>query len=178
MSEAAKALAAGAKDILSIALDAGAARATAHRAARSTLGLGRRYGQGSGATIASIPSQWDRFLPHYKQIQGQVGDASYGVCCNTGDNGSFEYITGVEVADFPDEPRELSRLRVPPQTYAVFAHPGHVSTVHGTWEAIWDHALRDAGLQAADGPGFERYGAQFDSETGSGGLEIWIPIKP
>ena len=25
---------------------------------------------------------------------------------------------------------------------------------------------------------FERYGEQFDSETGAGGVEIWLPIRP
>ena len=224
LSEAAKALAAGASDILSIALQAGygsheaftrafrqrfgitpeqlRARAdTNHLALQEPMtmnlqatenkleppritqhpallvfGLGRRYG--GDASIAAIPSQWDRFLPHWRHIQGQVGDTTYGVCCNTDDTGSFEYITGVEVKEFPAEPQEFSRLRIPPQKYAVFQHRGHVSTVHGTWTAIWDHGLRDASLQAADGPGFERYdGAQFDSKTGTGGLEIWVPVR-
>jgi len=28
----------------------------------------------------------------------------------------------------------------------------------------------------AEVPEFERYGEEFDSRTGTGGLEIWIPI--
>ena len=139
-------------------------------------GLSRTYGADSGATIAGIPSQWDRFLPHVMHIRGQVGETTYGVCCNTDEKGSFDYITGVEVSEFPEQPKDLTRLRIPPQRYAVFAHPGHISTVHASWQAIWDHALRGAGLQAADGPGFERYGKEFDSKTGNGGLEIWIPV--
>lgn len=225
LSEAARALAAGATDILSVALAAGYGsheaftrafrqrfgltpeqlRARAHvtqldlqepmsmstepeknsidpprivqQPALLIFGLGRIYGQASGASIASIPSQWDRFLPHHNHIEGQVGTTTYGVCCNTDDTGSFEYITGVQVSDFPPEPKDFSRLRIPPQTYAVFKHPGHVSSVHDSWQAIWDHALRDANLQAADGPGFERYGEAFDGRTGVGGLEIWIPIR-
>ncbi|MFZ0591098.1 MAG: hypothetical protein WAM39_11480 [Bryobacteraceae bacterium] len=27
------------------------------------------------------------------------------------------------------------------------------------------------------GPEFERYGEEFDSATGTGGFEVWIPIK-
>ena len=227
LSEAARALAAGATDILSVALAAGYGsheaftrafrqrfgltpeqlRAQAHvtqldleeplamstqaQAERIPLdpprivkqpallifGIGRIYGRASGASIASIPSQWDKFLPHHNHIEGQIGATTYGVCCNTDDQGSFEYIAGVEVSDFPQEPRDFSRLRIPPATYAVFKHAGHVSGVHDTWQAIWDHALRDANLKAADGPGFERYGEQFDGRTGAGGLEIWIPIR-
>jgi AraC family transcriptional regulator len=32
-------------------------------------------------------------------------------------------------------------------------------------------------LQASGGPEFERYGAEFDPATGSGGFEIWIPVN-
>jgi len=28
-----------------------------------------------------------------------------------------------------------------------------------------------------DGPNFERYGENFDSQTGDGGVELWIPIR-
>jgi AraC family transcriptional regulator len=33
------------------------------------------------------------------------------------------------------------------------------------------------GLKAADAPNFERYDENFDPLTGNGGLEIWIPVK-
>jgi AraC family transcriptional regulator len=29
----------------------------------------------------------------------------------------------------------------------------------------------------ADAPAFERYDERFDSRTGMGGFEIWIPLK-
>jgi AraC family transcriptional regulator len=32
-------------------------------------------------------------------------------------------------------------------------------------------------LKAADAPNFERYDEDFDSVTGNGGLEIWIPVR-
>ncbi len=34
-----------------------------------------------------------------------------------------------------------------------------------------------AAHEAADAPDFERYGEEFDPRTGTGGVEIWIPIK-
>jgi AraC family transcriptional regulator len=136
-------------------------------------GLGQRYHQSN----AGIPQQWDRFLPYIGNIPGQIGGVTYGVICNTDDSGSIEYICGVEVREFPPEPREFTRLRIPPHTYAVFDHPDHVSNIPKTWQAIWEHGLSDAGHQAADGPSFERYDERFDPRTGSGGFEIWVPIK-
>ena len=33
------------------------------------------------------------------------------------------------------------------------------------------------GAEPADGPNFERYGASFNPRTGTGGFEVWIPVK-
>src|SRR5690242_21494367 len=41
-------------------------------------------------------------------IPRQVGHGAYGVCCNGDDAGNFDYIAGVEVADFSDLPREFA----------------------------------------------------------------------
>lgn len=125
-----------------------------------------------------IPGLWNRFVPHIGHIQGQIGNVAYGVICNSDDSGNYDYICGVEVSSFPKEPQEFTRLRIPPQTYAVFEHPGHVSAVAGTWKAIWETGLSDAGLKAKDGPAFERYGEQFNGMTGTGGFEIWVPVAP
>ena len=46
-------------------------------------------------------------------IPGRIGKVAYGVCCNGDDAGNFDYIAGVEVADFSDLPREFSRVRIP-----------------------------------------------------------------
>ena len=59
----------------------------------------------------------------------------------------------------------------------MFEHRDHISTIRGTWNTIWNKWFPESGHQAADGPNFERYGEQFDSVTGMGGLEIWVPIK-
>jgi AraC family transcriptional regulator len=137
-------------------------------------GLGERY-QCQGT--AGIPSQWERFLPHFGHIPGQVGRVAYGVICNPDDTGSIEYVCGVEVTEFPSHPPEFTRLRIPPQTYAVFEHREHISSIAATWNTIWNQALSESGHKAADGPAFERYGEQFDGRTGLGGVEIWVPIR-
>ena len=144
----------------------------ARRDAFLVFGLSQRYYR----TNAGIPSQWDRFAPYLGHIPGQVGQVAYGVICNTDEAGSIEYITGVEVREFPEHPSEFARLRIPPQTYAVFDHRDHVSAISGTWQAIWNHTLSEHGHEATDGPAFERYDERFDPRTGLGGVEIWVPI--
>lgn len=124
-----------------------------------------------------IPALWNRFVPHIGHIQGQLGKVAYGVIHNSDDSGNYDYLCGVEVQSFPRQPTEFTRLRIPPQTYAVFQHRDHVSAVAATWKAIWERGLADAGLKAMDGPAFELYGEQFNGMTGTGGFEIWVPVE-
>ncbi|HYL38808.1 MAG TPA: AraC family transcriptional regulator [Bryobacteraceae bacterium] len=137
-------------------------------------GLSERY---TSETSAGIPSQWQRFTPHLGHIPGQVGRTAYGVLCNSDDAGNTEYLSGVEVSDFARVPHEFSRLRIPAQRYAVFRQRDHISTIRRTWFTIWNKGLPESGCKPAEGPEFERYGEEFNPETGAGGFEIWIPIK-
>jgi AraC family transcriptional regulator len=220
LSEAARALAAGASDILSVALDWGygsheaftrafrdafgvtpeSVRAQRHvqnlplmepikmdetllaslapprfENGRALLiaGLGERYNRES---CKAIPAQWQRFGPHIGHIPGQVGWVTYGVGCNSDDDGNFDYICGVEVRSFSDLPADLARIRIPERRYAVFTHRDHVSTIRRTWNTIWSKWLPESGHQVADAPDFERY-ENFDPEKGTGVIEIWIPLK-
>ncbi len=221
LSEAARALAAGAPDILTLALDAdyGSHEAftrafrdhfgTTPEAVRnstrldhlklqepilmdSTLtdnlqpprfatgkpmlvaGLGERVSQENSA---GIPGQWRRFHQSLANIPARIGNIAYGVCCNGDDAGNFDYIAGVEVADFSDLPREFAKVRIPEQRYAVFIHRDHISTIRRTVNTIWNHWLPASGLKAADAPNFERYDEKFDPVTGNGELEIWVPVR-
>jgi AraC family transcriptional regulator len=136
-------------------------------------GLGERYTWESGA---AIPGQWQRFHQSVANLPGRIGQVAYGVCCNGDDAGNFDYIAGVEVPDFSDLPRDFSRVRIPEQKYAVFAHGDHISTIRRTINTIWNQWLPASGLKAADAPTFERYDANFDPLTGNGGFEIWIAV--
>ena len=137
-------------------------------------GLSERY---TSETCANIPAQWQRFAPHLGHIPGQVGRTAYGVICNSDDAGNTEYICGVEVSDFSRLPAEFSRLRIPEHRYAVFTHRDHIAAIRRTWFTIWNKWLPESGHQVAEAPEFERYGEEFDPRTGTGGLEIWIPIE-
>jgi AraC family transcriptional regulator len=138
-------------------------------------GIGERY---TFETNLGIPLQWQRFIPYIGNIAGQIGDATYGVCCNSDGAGNFEYVTGVEVASFDDLPREFSRVRIPERRYAVFTHRDHIAMMRSTVYTIWNRWLPESGLQVADAPDFERYDDRFDPQTGTGSVEIWLPIRP
>lgn len=137
-------------------------------------GIGSRY---SCDDTGGIAAQWQRFVPHLGNIAGQVGRKAYGVMCNFDEGGTFDYICGVEVKDFARVLAEWSRVRIPAQEYAVFTHRGHISTIRSTWTTIWNRWLPDSGREVEDAPNFELYGEEFDSVTGRGPVEIWLPLK-
>ncbi|MBX5461995.1 MAG: AraC family transcriptional regulator [Steroidobacteraceae bacterium] len=138
------------------------------------VGLSERY---TCESSAGVPAQWQRFLPYFGHIPKQLGNVAYGVKYNFDEAGNFEYLCGVEVPDFSDVPDNFSRLRVPAQRYAVFAHKRHISEIRRTWATIWARGLGDAGLEAVEGPELERYGEDFDAMRGIGTVDIWIPIR-
>jgi AraC family transcriptional regulator len=221
LTEAARSLANGAPDILTVALDAGygsheaftrafreqfgvtpeAVREQSHLAninlleplemeesVRTTVppvrferggvlliaGIGQRY---TCEASAGIPAQWQRFLPHLGTVPGQIGRTAYGVRSNTDDEGGFDYICAVAVSGFSNISSDWSRLRIAAQKYAVFSHREHISTIRSTWSTIWNTWLPESGHELVDAPDFERYGEEFDSHIGTGGLEIWVPVK-
>jgi AraC family transcriptional regulator len=137
-------------------------------------GLGERY---TFETNQGIPFQWQRFVPYIGNIPGEVGKTTYGVCCNSDSAGHFDYIAGIEVSSFTDLPPELGRVRIPEHRYAVFSHRDHVSTLRSTVYAIWNKWLPASRHQVADAPDFEKYDENFNPQTGTGTVEIWVPIE-
>jgi hypothetical protein len=56
-------------------------------------------------------------------LPGQLGEHAYGVICAATDT-HCEYLCGVEVAALEVLPPGLGRMRIAPQTYAIFLHQG------------------------------------------------------
>jgi AraC family transcriptional regulator len=137
-------------------------------------GIGQRY---TCETSAGIPTQWQRFLPQLGTVPGQIGRTAYGVRSNSDDEGGFDYLCGVAVSGFSHLPSDWNCLRIAAHRYAVFLHSEHISTIRSTWTTIWNKWLPESGHEVVDAPDFERYGEEFDSHTGMGGFEIWVPIK-
>jgi len=221
LSEAARKLAAGASDILSVALDAGynsheaftrafreqfGQTPEATRAQRSLENLKLtepismdqsqlssleppRYETGRAMhlagiserctteTSAQIPAMWGRFVPHLGSIPGQVGRVAYGVLIHSEADNSTDYLCAVEVTDFRGIPAEWTMLSLPERRYAVFTHRDHISAIRRTWYTIWNQWKPEPDNEPTGGPEFERYGEEFNGETGLGGVEIWIPVR-
>jgi AraC family transcriptional regulator len=155
-----------------------------NRRALRVAGLAMHYDAQSAEAFAK---QWQLFAPMIGKMPGQIGTETYGVVTGSfgGDHG-FEYITGVEVSSFDQVPAKFRRLNVPAQRYAVFVHDGHVSQIRDTmytikkeWLPKWMVAGRpDYGKEGGDQPDFfERYGKDFDPATGTGKVELWVPLK-
>lgn len=221
LSNAARALAGGASDILSVALDAGygsheaftrafrehfghtpeavrAAGTCAHLTLTEPLPMHQtnpiplappREYDGPALLLAGfsdrfhheqkqgIPVLWQRFGPHLGSVPGQVGHVAYGAVANSDDAGNFEYFAAVEVSSFDGLPSEYARLRVPAQHYVVFTHSAHISAISSTFAAIWGDWIPKSGREVIDAPVLEVYREDFNAMTGTGNVEIWIPMK-
>lgn len=137
-------------------------------------GINKGYARNSAQ---GIPQQWERFAPLIDQIPGQVAGVSYGVSWNMQPDCSFDYLTGVEVSDPAKIPDGFDSLRIASRRYVVFTHEGHASQIQATFDTIWSKWVPDCGLAIAKAPCFERYTSQFNPESGTGKVEIWIPLE-
>lgn len=127
-------------------------------------------------TRGGIPSQWRRFRSYLETVPERIGPVVFGVLLNCDETCGFDYVCGIEVGNFADHPPELDRLRIPAHRYAVFRHRDRISTIRRTMSTIWNRWLPESSCEAADAPNLERYDESFDPRTGTGGLEIWIPV--
>ena len=127
--------------------------------------------------VAEIPDQWQKFAPRISEMEPPTSSTTYGVIYNGGEE-SFDYLTAVEITNKTVVPADMHTLTIPAQNYLCFFHPGHVSSLRETCDAIWSQWIPAADDVIGPGPWFEQYDERFDPLTGSGGIEIWIPITP
>ncbi len=145
------------------------------RGAITIVGLARRYPYTGNE---GIPGQWTEFQP-YEGTLGERQGLWYGVCDAFDEAaGTFRYTCGVEVDRPDDVPAELETIRIRPQSYLVFSHPGHISGIRHTMNAIWSDYMPGCPFEVeGDAPMFELYDEKFDGRTGLGGIEVWIPVR-
>jgi AraC family transcriptional regulator len=130
----------------------------------------------SFGALQGIPALWQRFMSLYPLIEDKTDPIPLGVSSPIAEDGAFDYGCAVEISRASGIPRDLSLLRLPPRRYAIFRHAGHVSTLPGTYAAIWNEALPARGWTTPEAPSLERHHQSFDVATGEGGVSIWIPI--
>lgn len=132
-------------------------------------------------TMTTIPAQWKR-LP-FGKIPGQLGRMTYGVVFNLDEKtGEFDYFSGVEVATISPAHASMKTYKSPQQKYAIFCHRDNVSRLRDSIQAIFTSWLPTSGQTLAKptvtSPNLvEYYGDNFDPESGTGDMEVWIPIK-
>jgi AraC family transcriptional regulator len=125
----------------------------------------------------NVARQWERFMSGaYGEIDHKVTEPPVGITTGSNDDG-IEYVCAAGVTKFGPVPKNCIKLTLPPATYVVFAHDGHVTQIRGTYEAIWNNWFPKSGKTPAEAPSFKRHNDTFDPRTGNGGVTIWIPIR-
>jgi len=141
---------------------------------RTFAGLTGRF---SFAGMRDIPALWRRFMEFYPRIKDKLDPAPWAVMSAPDDEGAFDYACAIVVPPAAALPRGLVRMTVRAHRYAVFTHTAHVSLIRGTYEEIWNSALAANGWTLADRPVLESHRPGFDTRTGEGGLDIWVPVE-
>lgn len=141
---------------------------------RTFIGLNAHYNH---KTKAGIPQQWERFNMADPDIENSLGQAAFGVIHNFTDSGEWDYACAYEVSKPGARPKGYTAMSFPARTYAVFATGAHIATIGNvidgamSWIAQSDYFF-------AEGPTLERYGPDFDPQSGNGGFEVWAAVDP
>src|SRR4051794_17367344 len=107
---------------------------------------GRFVIAGLSGTCDEASALWERFAPQIGNVPKQLGSAAYGVCFNpSSSDDSAGYLAGVEVAEASATSGGWTIVTIPPQRYAVFPHPGHVSEIRNTVHTIVEKWLSATG---------------------------------
>jgi len=141
---------------------------------RVIVGIDRRYDMQSRS---AIPTQWATYSAIPGHERGMMQGGYYGVCHSFGDDGSFGYLCGMQLAKGETQPEGLTGVTVPAGNYAKFVFPVHISQMPLQWDRIMGEWLPGSGYEMTDGPNVEFYSPAFNGVTGEGGFEIWIPVR-
>ncbi|MGC4007412.1 MAG: GyrI-like domain-containing protein [Pirellulales bacterium] len=137
-------------------------------------GLNRTYDMN---TRVQIPQQWERFAGYFGKIPTQIGTTTFGVVWNNKPDCVFDYLTCAEVQDAAGLPTEFTRLTLPAGRFVVVTHSGPIAKYPETLAKIWTNWIPESGLFVDDRPCVEVYDERFDPRTGTGDVDLWIPLK-
>ncbi|MDR2479502.1 MAG: GyrI-like domain-containing protein [Treponema sp.] len=140
-----------------------------------------------GENLKAIPRFWSdvmsdgRMEKLHKEAFLKSHD-EYGACFpENHENGEFEYVLGVEVAEGCAISEEYHICTIPEALYAVFSSPpangsNFVSSIQGTWRYIFSEWLPTSGYAFADnGVDFEFYDDRCMTETEKV-CDMYIPV--
>jgi AraC family transcriptional regulator len=149
------------------------------RPGEAAIGMGDSFIQGQSVEISEL---WMRFVPRMHEIKHR---RSYdlGLCMSVhpqiqmkaGDK--FVYVAAVPVEKVDEIPEGMVLCEIPEATYARFTHKGPILDIKHTVEYIWGTWVPQSGYELRDTPDFELYDERFDPKTGTGEVDIYVPIK-
>jgi len=144
--------------------------------AMRVIGLMETY---TDETMDQVADQWSRFLQRVEGVRGQIDGSKFGIGYDAGQSPfRLDYLTGVMVSEDAPLPRGFVERRIAPTRHAVFTYEGHISCMRPLFDAIFKDWLPRSGCRLTGSPLFvEVYGRSFDPKTGSGTVDIWLPIR-
>ncbi len=143
------------------------------------IGIGDSFIQGQSEEIGAL---WGRFVLRMHEIQNRK-EYDLGVCTSKHptivkkEGDTFIYVAAVAVENADHVPQGMVVCDIPAATFAVFTHKGPILNIKHTCEYIWGTWLPESGYELNDIPDFELYDSRFDPQTGSGEVDIYVPIK-
>ncbi len=127
---------------------------------------------------ALIRNLWDEFILRKSEIGNVIKkDDILGICeymPNITDESEFEYIAGIEVADYNNIPDGMLSKTIPHSKYAVFTHKGKMNELKTTYNNIYGRWLPLSGNELAEMDTIELYSLNNNQDST---LDIYIPIK-
>lgn len=124
-----------------------------------------------------ISKLWDEFGPRLGSIPGQKNAYSYGVSHHFGES-DFYYMAAAEVGEGVGAPEGMTTMDLPAQKYAMFRHQGGLAALTDSYMYIWDKWIPESGYHHVDRPLIiERYSENFDPDSATGEIELWLAIK-
>jgi AraC family transcriptional regulator len=124
---------------------------------------------------------WGSFIARLNEPRRINPQVSYGLCFSEVENaqeGEFEYVAAVEVADDQAIPAGMVYREVPSHKYAVFTHHGKLDNLSETYQYIYNTGIAQAGLQMHPSKfDMEVYTAEFIPNSDASKLYIYVAIQ-
>jgi AraC family transcriptional regulator len=128
-----------------------------------------------------IPSLWPKLFQHVP-FEGQTGTQSYGVCWGVDqDEGSFNYMAGVEVRPGANVPDGFETLTIAAHAYLVFRLTTTADDLHLQMQAcakeIWSERLPKSGYRPVKAADLEVYGEDFMPNKDGAVVDFYLPVE-
>ena len=141
-------------------------------------GVSARIGK---ENMTDVPTLWPKLMRHVP-FDGMMSKVGYGLCYGADmEEGSFNYMAGIEIAPDRKPPAELTLMQVPAQTYMVFRITLGAGPIHPQMQAamkyIFSEGIPASGRKPSGGIDLEVYGERFEPDKAGSILDFYIPIE-